>query len=213
MSSFLNPFWASVFKWSTISAAVFGGIGVVSAFVSAWVGYQISDATQKDANLRIEEARGDAAKANEKAAGLQKEAAAARLETERLKGVVQWRALSTEEASLLENVLSEAPGSVNLRYVDGDPESLFLAIQFSHILEKAHWRVAPGATKLANAIVFGIALPDKDGGDAQTLRKAFSAAKLSFSTNSIPEGIQFLVSSISGAPTLFIGSRTPPQFP
>jgi hypothetical protein len=77
---------------------------------------------------------------------------------------------------------------VNLRYIDGDPEALFLAIQISQILSKAKWRVAPGAIKPNNSIVFGIALPDSSAGDAQTLRQAFSASKIAYSTENILRG-------------------------
>jgi hypothetical protein len=94
--------------------------------------------------------------------------------------------------------------------MDGDPESLFLAIQISQILTKAKWKVAPGAVKPANAIVFGIGLPDASGIDAQTLRRSFSAAGLSFSTDPLPPiGVSFSVSTINGAPTLMVGSKTP----
>jgi hypothetical protein len=94
--------------------------------------------------------------------------------------------------------------------MDGDPEALFLAIQISQILSKAHWKVAPGAVKPDNAIVFGIGLPDVAGVDVQTLRVAFSAAKVPFSTNALPPaGVSFSISTIEGAPILMIGSKKP----
>lgn len=154
------------------------------------------------------------AQANERAANLEKDAASARLETEKLKQAVVWRTISPEIASQLETILSAKPGSVNLRYTDGDPEALFLAIQLSRILDKAKWKIAPGALKFANAIQFGIALPDSNGTDANTLREALSAAKIGYSTNPPPPaGISFSVSAIEGAPTLMIGSKWPPAVP
>lgn len=57
-----DPFWDTVFRWATISALAFGGVGVASAFVSAWVGYQITDATQKDADKRLTAAKLDVAR-------------------------------------------------------------------------------------------------------------------------------------------------------
>jgi hypothetical protein len=145
-----------------------------------------------------------------RAAELEKEAASARLETEKLKQVVAWRTLSPSEAAALESNLAAHPGSVNLRYTDGDPEALFLAIQISDILAKAKWHVAPGAVKLSNAIFFGYGLPDANGTDAQTLRAAFEAAKLPFSAGSIPQAaISFSISTIGNAPILMVGSRKP----
>jgi hypothetical protein len=151
-----------------------------------------------------------AADANKRAAELEKEAAAAGLETEKLKQVVTWRSIPPEAVAVLESALSAKPGSVNLRYMDGDPEALFLAIQFSRILDRAKWSVAPGSFKPSNAIVFGIALPDGAGAEAKTLRDAFSAAKISFSTEPLPSaGVGFSTSTIRGAPTLFIGCKAP----
>lgn len=97
--------------------------------------------------------------------------------------------------------------------MDGDPESLFLAIQFSQILGKAGWQIAPGALKPVNAIVFGIRLPDDSGESALMLRKSFSKSKIPFDTNPVPLGPSFNVSTIEGAPMLMIGSRPPPQLP
>jgi hypothetical protein len=121
-----------------------------------------------------------------RAAELEKEAASSRLETEKIKGVVGWRTIKPEVASELERALAANPGSVNLRFMDGDPEALFLAIQFSQVFSKAHWQIAPGALKPANAIVFGIGLPDSSGTDAQRLRAAFTAAGIEFSPNPVP---------------------------
>jgi hypothetical protein len=148
-----------------------------------------------------------------RAAELEKEAANARLETERLKQVVAWRSISPEGASELGKVLAVKPGGVNLRFTDGDPEALFLAIQFSQILSKANWKIGMGASKLPNAILFGITIPDAPGDDVQTLRGALASARISFSTDAVPQGIELLTTVIAGAPMLYVGSRAPPQLP
>jgi len=149
-----------------------------------------------------------------RAAELEKEAEAAKLQTEQLKQVVAWRTISPETAQALVKSLGARPGSVNLRYMDGDPEALFLAIQISQILEKAKWKMAPGAIKPAGTIIFGLALPDSNGEDALTLRQSFSAVHLAFSSNAIPtDGVSFNISEIAGAPTLVVGSKAPPQLP
>ena len=146
----------------------------------------------------------------ERAAVLEKEAANARLETEKIKKSVAWRVIPPDSVSVFEKVLSAKPGAVNLRYTDGDPEALFLAIQISQILTKAHWKIASGAVKFSNAIVFGIGLPDASGADAQTLLDAFLAAKVQVSPDALPDIIMSVSSStIEGAPRLVIGSKTP----
>jgi hypothetical protein len=126
------------------------------------------------------------AQANAQTAKLEKEAAAAKLDAEKLKQAVAWRIIPPNVAAVLEKALSAKPGALNLRYTDGDPEALFRAIQFSQILTKAKWRIAPGAVKFSNSIQFGLALPDSSGIDAATLRAAFSAARLEYSTAPLP---------------------------
>jgi len=217
-------------SWNNL-VVIFLGIGALAAIVvgiSTYAVIRLQKAESKAANDAFDlyklgvaaqvadakkqgiEAGKTAGDALVRAAELEKEAASARLETEKIKRVVAWRVISPPIASALETALAAHPGSVNLRYMDGDPEALFLAIQISQILKKAHWHVAPGATKPANTIVFGILLPDAAGLDAQTLRGAFSAANVSFSTDSLPPGgTEFSVTTIAGAPTLIIGSRRP----
>ena len=153
-----------------------------------------------------------AANAQLRAAELEKETASAKLQTEQIKQVVAWRVLLVETAEELKNVLKINPGRVNLRYTDGDPESLFFAIQLSKILADSNWQVAPGSEK-ANAIIFGINLPDPSSPEMKVLRDAFSAAKIPFSTQPLPNtgpSIGFNIAIIPGAPTLMVGSRPPP---
>lgn len=166
---------------------------------------------------KVADARSEGIKAGEtasnallRAAELEKEAANARLETEKIKSVVQWRTFSAAQNTDMESVLSAKPGSINLRWMDGDPEAMFLAIQLSQLLQRAHWNVAPGSVKPANGIIFGLLLPPEAGDDAETLRKALIIAKLPFSAVPAPEeGVSFNTSFIAGAPFLYIGSRMP----
>lgn len=217
-------------SWNNL-VVVFLGIGAIAAIfvgISTYAVVRLQKAEAKDTNDAFElyklgvatqvadakregiEAGKSAGNALVRAAELEKEAANARLETEKIKKVVAWRVISPEDSLKLEQALSTKPGSVNLRYTDGDPESLFLAIQISQILTKAKWQVAPGALKPSNAIVFGINLPDADGIDAQTLRGAFSTAGIRFSINALPlGGVGFMISTIAGAPTLMVGSKLP----
>jgi hypothetical protein len=106
MSGFVSH---SVFIGATWVAAIFGGIGIGAAFISAIVGYQLSEESLAEANKRIAEAnaqaeraradaagsmaiaadaqnrasgaRREAAQANERAAQLERDAAVARKET------------------------------------------------------------------------------------------------------------------------------------
>ena len=161
------------------------------------------------AQAEIEKAQAQIAAARAETARFGKEAAEANLATEQLKAAVSWRTLTDAQASALTLALGVNPGQVNIRYTDGDPEALYLAIQIDKILTAAGWKVAPGATKLANGILFGIHIPNGFSG-AAALQKAFSAAGLNYSSDPIPSAsVSFSVATITGAATLFIGSRPP----
>jgi hypothetical protein len=217
--------------WNNLMIACLGlgALAAVIVGISTYVVIQLQKSEAKDAADQFErykvgvaaqvaDARNEGIEAGKtagdalvRAATLEKDAANARLETERLKAQLAWRTIPVDAAQKMDEALAKHPGSVNLRYTDGDPEALFFAIQISQILGKAHWAIAPGAVKPANTIVFGISLPDADGVDAQTLREAFSAATISFSTTPLPpSGISFSISTIPGAPTLMVGSKAPP---
>jgi hypothetical protein len=177
---------------------------------------KIADARREgiDAGKKATDAELKAAQANERAAGLEKEAALAQLETEKIKAVVAWRTLEPKAAASLESALAAHPGSVNLRWTDGDPEAMFLAIQFDQLLNKAHWKVAAGASKLGGMLPFGIHVPQESSTDGKVLRAALSAAQIPFTAVPWPPstgGLEFNTSRIDGAPELYIGSRHPPS--
>jgi hypothetical protein len=216
--------WEDLMRGSLLVVGVFGLI----AGLSTWYVVKLQRAEiahsaieleeyKSDAAVKVEEAKKEGIEAGKtagnalvRAAELEREAATARLETEKLKAVVAWRTFSETQGKELEKVLSAKSGSVNLRWMDGDPEALFLAIQLSQILQKAHWQVAPGSLKPANGIMFGFVLPPVAGEDAQILREALTAAKVAFSA--VPfsqQGASFNVSEIPGAPFLMVGSRMP----
>jgi len=207
-------FWADFFGIAVVALTVFAAIaGYFSWYFNSRVDALKDEALQRfkiESAEKIASAEAQSASANEKAAASEKEAAIARLEAERIKGVVAWRSVAVEGAGRMEKVLSAKPGSVNLRYTDGDPEALYLAIQLEHILVKSHWKIGVGAVKPANGIVFGINLPEADNPDRQTLGEALLAAKISFGSQPmLPIAIGFGMSNIPDAPILMIGSRAP----
>jgi hypothetical protein len=163
--------------------------------------------------LTTAEANSGAAKANVRAAGLEKEAATARLETEKLKSVVAWRTISAGQTDELLKVWSLKPGSVNLFWQDGDPEALFFAIQLSTILQRANWKVSANGMRPNNGILFGLIVPPVGGIDADSLRSGLIATKLPFSAVH-PAAMQTFstmgsMEDIPNAPLLIVGSRKP----
>jgi hypothetical protein len=107
-------------------------------------------------------------------------------------------------------VLSQNPGGVNLRWIDGDPEAQFLAVQLSQIFGRAKWQVGAGGVKPSNGILFGIVMPPASGVDADAIREALAAGKIRYSAVPVSQtGIHFNVSNVPNAPFLMVGSRLP----
>jgi hypothetical protein len=77
-------FWEIVFRWATILALMLGGLTATAAFISVWVGYQLTSGVQQEANRRVSEIQAEAARANEAAAKANERAAieAARAQAE-----------------------------------------------------------------------------------------------------------------------------------
>jgi hypothetical protein len=220
MWSFTDPFWETVFRWATIGAAVFGSIGIAAAFVSAWVGYQITDATQQEANQRIAEARAETAnanaeiaRANERTAQLAAEAEQARLEQERLRQVVSWRILSPDALTNLSNAL-QGPTRVPivLAYAAGDSESLYLAIQISSAFDRAgNWSLSAQSRTYPDRLLWGLFLPGPENEGVQAIRAAFTAANVAFSVDDIPPPpMSFGAPPAPDAVTIFVGLKRPP---
>lgn len=206
--------WSGFYFWAGIVALISLGVFEIASHRYSDRKDELTAIEQTDIQRRHDEdmarVQHDTAQANERGSQLERDAANARLETEKLKQTVAWRTIPAVAVAALRATLVANPGAVNLRYTDGDPEALYLAIQFSKILADAHWQVAPGSLKLANAIVFGLAIPADASGDGNTLRAAFGAAHIEFSPDPLPPmGAAFNVATIAGAPTLMIGSRPP----
>jgi hypothetical protein len=211
----------SVANWTYLIAGslavLFTATTVAASFVMWKTSTEISDEKdrqlsrfQAEAKERTATLEKEAARANERAARLENEAAQARLEQERLKAALAWRTLSKSQIDSLSGGLSRNPGSVNIRYTDGDPEALFLAIQIGNLLSAAKWNVAPGAVKFQNALTFQIHVEGGENADAKSLRDALTEASIPFTTEpSPPVGAGFSISTIQGAPTLTIGSKPP----
>jgi hypothetical protein len=170
---------------------------------------------------RVADARAEGVRAGERAGAAQAaadtaraeaakfsaEAAEANLKTERLRAQLAWRTLTPEQRRTLLQAASAAPGSVNIRYVDGDPEALALASEFAEIFRRAGWRMGIGAWKPANELLTGIHAPS----GPSRLTEVLAAAGMHFPDMSpARSGLGFNVQYVPDAPTLMIGSKPRP---
>lgn len=101
MPGFLEPIWETVFKIATWSALVFGALSIGSAFISAWVGWEITDATQKEADTRIKAADVRIAEATARAAEATQKAEEERLARVKLETRIAPRQISQEQQNKL----------------------------------------------------------------------------------------------------------------
>jgi predicted signal transduction protein with EAL and GGDEF domain len=147
-----------------------------------------------------------------RAATLEKEAADAKLETEKLKGQLAWRTIDANKSNELVAQLSKNPSSVFIEYVWGDSETMYLLLQIERIFTAAGWKVAVRGNQYGG-VVFGIIIPD-DPNNSQSVanvRTAFSSIGMSFGTGPIEPQITFSMGASPGPESvkIVIGSKKP----
>ena len=162
-----------------------------------------------EAKAGVAVATENAAKANERAASLERDAAQAKLETERLKSQLAWRSLPQNLENLFSNALSNHAGKVNIQHVANDTEAQYFAIQLANIFGRAGWEVGLSSVSMSGVAIFGIWVPDTKSPSTQTVRNALGAIGIGFSTQALPVGGAGFSSgsTIADAPILFIGSK------
>ena len=195
-------------------AAMAGVITALAGAVSGVAGYALSkrsDLAIADASTAAREARGVAARANERAAsleneaaqareraaGLEKDAAQAKLDQERLRQQVRWRVLTTNEKGRLIQDLSELRSPVTVNWTSGDAESAAYAVQFAEILRAAGVPVTDVAALFGGNPAYGISVAGTEE-EASPLIHALNLAGF-HTTNLVSEPPQKLI--------LFIGPK------
>lgn len=139
MPGFLEPIWETVFRIATWSALIFGALSIGSAFVSAWVGWEITDATQKDADHKIKAADERIKTADIRIAEFNARAKEAELRLERLRKDLGPRQLQRDV--FLKELLGQPSAPVEIMYLQDDPECFDLAQQIWRALEAGSWPV------------------------------------------------------------------------
>lgn len=178
---FTSPTWDAWFRISTLAAFVFGGLGVLAAFASAWIGYKITDATQRNANILIARAGVDAAKANE-------EAAKARLELEQVKVKHADRKITEKQRILfvevLKNVRKEGAQISCTRHSE---ESVSYSEDFDKLLTEAGFTVTNNRGEILqglNGLI--VAVNNPDSSRAKIILEAFSSIGIKAQGKTMP---------------------------
>jgi hypothetical protein len=138
MWGWLPQYGQSIFVASTVVAAVFGGIGIAATFVSAIVGYQLTELSGQQAAVEIERARADAAQAN-------RDAATAQFHTEQLRRRLVWRMLdASQEAKIADALHAYSSQQFSVAVYDhADDEAENLGREIQESLEAAGWKYQP----------------------------------------------------------------------
>lgn len=189
-----------VFTWANWLLLASLVVGVISTYAIVVSGKLREEQSKRE----LAEARTVAAQAHERAALLEKDAAAARLETEHLKALAAWRRISTNQhAKLLDALRGKIKGKVWIEFVESDPE----ASQFHADL----WQTFKDAD--VNVQWFsgweravGLQITNPQSEDAQAILHAFKAVGISFEPKNEP-GLK----SAAGDVEIIIGSK-PPAF-
>jgi hypothetical protein len=188
-------------------ASILGAVITAIAVIFLMWGTRVRDRASEGALAGL---NSSAARAHERAAALEKEAADANLRTAEIMKATAWRQLLPEQQQKILEVLSKKPGKVVLAWIANDPESLGLAVQLSDLLAKAHWEVAGSARTYPSVLLWDIHIPATRGaeGATQSLRDAFTNANIHIVTDPLPQHAMEIGSGgAPGSATILVGCR------
>ncbi len=148
-------FWEWVIIVALSTAAIAGGISVVTGFVAGIVGYRVADVTQRGANERIRVAEQKVKESDERIAVAEQKVAEAkakaaeadakaeeqRLRALRIEEKIAPRKLSQTPA-LIDKLKSFTGITVAIRIlIDNNPDGIPFANQLASVLQAAGWQV------------------------------------------------------------------------
>jgi len=145
-----------------------------------------------------------AAKANERASQLEKDAAFARLETERLKNLMAWRRITTDQhAKLVAALKGKVAAEVWVEVVDSDPEATQFHADLWQTLNDAEVKIHR-FSGWERAI--GLQMTNVDSSTGQLLKEAFANVGIFFEERAEP-GLKTAADKVE----IIVGSK-PPRF-
>jgi hypothetical protein len=186
------------FNWFLLGSLVVGVISTYAIVVSG----KIRDTESKRA---LAHAREVSAQANERAAQLEKEAAFAQLETERLKELMAWRRLTVQQHDLLVSTLKgKIPEKIWVEYVESDPEASQFQADIAKTLEDAGIKLQKYSGWGRGV---GLQITHGDSSTGQILKSAFASVGIFFEDRNEP-GLASAKDSIE----ILVGTKAPAFF-
>jgi hypothetical protein len=177
MPGFLEPIWETVFKIATWSALVFGTLSIGSAFVSAWIGWEITDATQKEADTKIKAADVRIAEANARA--LEAQVALEKFKAPRI-------LTAEQQQNVVAAVKPWAGLSVSFS-VTSEPESIALMQVVRRTLGSAGW--VPIASQMGDLEIDGAGVATASGIEVQVHPLSARGTKLAGAAQALAQAL------------------------
>jgi hypothetical protein len=140
--------WEVIVKASLWLAGISGAVAAVSAFIAGYVGYELTDIVQKDADKQISETKADAARANESSERLRNETARLQSDNLSLQKIMQPRRMhflgwtrSPENIPKLYDGLKKFAGTKAFMQVVPDFEAQMFADDILNVLKASGWDI------------------------------------------------------------------------
>lgn len=215
----LHPPRDSIFdRWGSVAADMLVAVGVAGEVQFARMGFRREQELTLRSNEKLAIATESAAQANARAteaqqriADAEKETAFARLEQERLKGLLAWRSIGHDAGLAIGKTLSEGkPGDVNIQWPASDIEAQYLSLQLLNILQGAGWNTHQLAISLTSAVTFGIAVSGSASPEIEMIRRALTSGGIEYSDNDPPRplgGTQAFGAIPHDCTTIYVGSK------
>ncbi len=213
----------SVYTWAYVALILGAIITAISTMSLFWA----SGVRDKFADLQITAAQDDAAHAIERTKDLELQTAQAvkeqtRLQIElekeqvgRLKFEAQfaWRVIDDPQKQILINTLATLPGTVNISFLNSDPESTFFASQLSNIFSSARWHVNMSAGVYPGSVILGVFIAGSPGtnDETQIVESAFSTIGLSFSNQAVAPPPMSFGTLLPNAVNIVVGGKPIPD--
>jgi hypothetical protein len=195
------------FQWiAEITGIILSAVLVLASYLAFTYGGRKDKLTEQLHNDEIARIHLETAKATERAAKLEKEAANAHLEQEKLKAKVAWRNLTPIMEEQLSHVIRGTTHTIMIGYISSDAESAYFAMQLSKAFKTAGWNTLT-QSQTYNCVILGVCVPDPPTPATILARQALTAAEIPFGIVVLPSPGMTTGSGGSGEATIIVGSK------
>jgi hypothetical protein len=219
--------WEEVMRLSLAVVGIFGlAVGVATYFVVTLQREELAHSKEEFERFKVEakttgeKAQADIAKANAEIAEakrqtalLEKQAAEARVDQERLKASVVWRSIPKAIGDRISVRLAARKGTVRLLVLANDPEGMAFSSMLTRILANAKWEAFAEAGSWVNWLPVGVSIYGPNDDLVKFVLNSFKAEGIEFSdAKPLREPDIFARQDVGGLGdvTILVGARLGP---